>query len=917
MYQVLGQKMAGHVKNRPIGELADAANVPVPPPSTGRVQDRIKLFEAQQQGNGNGDITPPPKLPSPAILRARAASNVKASPPASGFGSSPEDPASVPWSAVQAGSSKLSQDLASFNSRLELEIRSDHWAQGYDTSSIYPNDSSAGARIQSSEVNIAIMTEPPPSADGGVIVPMIADLLRTPEDLEKIPALKAEFMRKKADVDARLREGLEDQIRRTQSGMASLSDARRVVEEIKEEMRKIHDMCEEAQDMRKKYPQIDFLAKCLRNFSATIAMKEGLMTFREDVREVQNLLLQDEDDIQNQPNLLEAHMKLTKLRDFRDEALDQVRKANLTSEENLLLDLFEGLDAVIDLFDAHVGQVCMNLIPLVQEDNKGMVVRLAVVIANEEKNDDKVRALQDARKDHEDLVAKFQSFTIGPKTIRGYKEKFLEAIEAYAQNQFDATANSFIEDPDKLEKLTKWFFNDLLAVQRGMQSLMPKKWHVFRTYTGIYHRLMHDFLLKFIDDEDRPATVMLSIVHWIEKYYSKMQKLGHKQTDLTPHVLDDREAEIVREWRNIIIKTVNEWTDRMFETDRKAFMERNPEALDHDANEHFRTKTLGDLWRMLREQISVAAQSERVDVVEGVLSAMFVALKQRQTNWQHMIDDECRKYSSPNPDAPEGLQVLQDWLVAVANDQIACIDDNDDTPGGSVGYLTRFKQDFQDQVSQNFLVQASVEIDSIRDGYVDLSTHCITSFVSLIFTVDFKTIISDFFVERKWPAEAAMKRITTTFDDYMSDYATALHPSLLDVLVEELGDELLIRYLSSVRNRGVKFRRADQPTWTTKFRQDVVDAFEFFAKYPDSFVTIKPKWRVVDYLVRLLEADKLGVVETYGGFKQEYWDLHLSWVESALRSREDYGRDMMQKVKAKAADIYVDRTLETIMGKVK
>lgn len=67
---------------------------------------------------------------------------------------------------------------------------------------------------------------------------------------------------------------------------------------------------------------------------------------------------------------------------------------------------------------------------------------------------------------------------------------------------------------------------------------------------------------------------------------------------------------------------------------------------------------------------------------------MFVALKQRQSLWQRMVDNEFAKYKTPSADS-EGLQFLQDWLVAVANDQIACIDDHEES--GQVGYLTRFR----------------------------------------------------------------------------------------------------------------------------------------------------------------------------------------------------------------------------------
>ncbi|PWY63915.1 exocyst complex component Sec6 [Aspergillus eucalypticola CBS 122712] len=752
--------------------------------------------------------------------------------------------------------------------------------------------------------------------NGTVAMPRLEDILRHPEDLDKIMGLKAEYSRKKAAVDSQLREGLRDQLETVQRSINALTEGQRQVSKTKDELQGIDKLCAESQTSVEDFSQIDKLAKVQRNFEATLTMKKGLEEFSENLAVVEDLLREDDEDLENQPNLLRAHMQISKLRDFRDEAMDQIRKAQDPSSEETLADYFQGLDGVVDWFDDHLGTACMNLIPLVQSDNPGMVVRLAVVVMNEEKNDQTVRALQEAQKDHQDLADRFKSMNVGPKTVRGYKEKFLQAIEFYAQNQFEATKEDFLAEPDNLDKNFRWFFNDLYTVQQGMQPLMPKKWKIYKTYTEIYHRMMHDFFIGLINDPELPADNLLAIIHWTEKYYKKMHKLGWKQADLKPNILDDREPELIRQWQNIIIRAVEDWTNRITETDRKGLVERIPDSLDTNPEGCFRTKTLPDMWRMLHEQIMASGASSRTDVVEGIIDAMFRVLKARQVAWQTLIDEECAKYKAPGGDLLDGLQLLQDWLVAVANDQIACIDDNEET--GQLGYLSRFKRDFETIVDPKYMASRAIpELDALRDGYVDLSTHCLTQFVELIFAVDFRTTIPDFFTQ-KWYGDFAVKRITSTFEDYMADYSPVLHPSLTDILVEELSDELLVKYLSSVRNKGVKFRHNTDP-YTDKFKDDVLTVFAFFQNYPDSFAgTIKMKWRLVDWLVRLLDSEKgPALVAVYENFKTEYWDLQLSWVEAVLRTRDDFERSMISAVKAKAAELSVERGMETLMSKVR
>lgn len=761
----------------------------------------------------------------------------------------------------------------------------------------------------------------------------LAELLRHPEDLDKIPALKAEFTRKKNAIDSQLRRGLKEQLEVTQAGMNSITDGQRTVNQIKEEMMKIDKLCAEAQNMIQDFPHINIVAQTHRNFEQVEKMKSDIETFPERLDVLEYLLGQDDEDPANQPNLLEIHSGLTELRDIRDDAMDQIKSSeDATTEliDNLTLptgmtvqDYFVRLDDIIEWFDKHVGEACLNLIELVQSGNDGMVVRLALVIEEEEKKDKKVRALQDAQREYKDLASRFKSIASGPKELRGYKEKFIKSIEFVCQAQMEEAKEKFLDNPDKIDKHFKWFFNNLNTVKIGMQTLMPKKWKIFRTYSNIYHSQMHDWLIEHIDDEGLLPKQMLAIISWADKYYEKMQKLGVPEEQLTPHVIDNRAAELIRDYRQHIVRAVDEWMDRIAENDKRHFLERDESMLDTDENGVFRTKTLGDAWTALDQQLDVAIDSGRTDVVEGVLEAMFRVLSSQQRMWQTLIEAELAKWAT-STDA-DGLQAVQDWIIAVANDQINCIaEDEEDRPS----YLTRFQSNATPHVSPAYVTTVDAQINSLRDGYLELGINCVHTFVSLIFVTDFKTILPEFFTPA-WYAQKRMSAITSTFKDYLYDYAKVLHLGLQEIMLTELSDELLAHYLSAVRNKGAKFRRTDP--FTEKIKDDVLTVFEFFELLPDTypvedprrqvcedaFAEIKNKWRAVSDFVRLIEADKSQVPYIYEEVKVQYPDMQISWVEAVLRSRDDFERSMLNAVKSKAAQITVQPGVETIFAKVK
>ena len=745
----------------------------------------------------------------------------------------------------------------------------------------------------------------------------LAELLRHPDDLDKIQAMKLEYIRKKEAVDSQLRSGLKEQLEVTQSGMNGITDGQRTVQLIKEEMMKIDKLCAEAQNMIRDFPNINLVAQTHRNFSAVETMRMNLEGFDERVNRVEALLRLDDQDEDNMPNLLAVHYELTQLRNIRDDAMEQISRADDPGSQATLEDYFQRLDETVEWFDEHIGKVALNLINVLIGGNNGLVVRLAVIIEAEEKSDKRVKALQEALKDHKEMAARFQSITDGAKQVRGYKEKFLQAIEIHADEQIAESRQKFLEDPAKLEKSVRWFFNELNAVKQGLVPLMPKKWKIFQTYGKIYHQLMHDFLIGMVDDPNTASANMLSILNWPEKYYKKMATLGFSQEELLPPVLDGREGELVREFRQLIIRFLDQWIDRIFQTEKKDFSERNVDGsnLDNDEYGYFRTRNLTDLWRMLREQIDAAGNSERQDVAEGVIDAMILRLKTRQQTWQQMLDDEAARYVGLNPEL-EGFQALQDWLIATANDQIACIDDNEEE--NRFAYLSSFRQKFEPLVSAQYVERVDVEISTLRDGYVDLSTHCLAKFAQLVFAVDFRTVMPDFFTQ-KWYTATAMKQMIVTFEEYIGDYRTVLHHSLLDIFIEALADELLIRYLSSVKNKGAKFKRTD--LYRDKIFDDIKTAFEFFNNSklinPEVGDVLKQKWRVTEGFLTLLEADKASVPDAFASFKMAYWDLQMSWVEAVLRSRDDFDRSMLNSVKAMAAQISVERGMETIMGQVK
>ena len=109
----------------------------------------------------------------------------------------------------------------------------------------------------------------------------LAELLRQPDDLDKLPSLRSEFARKKAAINGQLKHGLREQLEITANGMANINDGHRIVGLIKDEMMKIDKLCAEAQGMIREFPEVEKLGLMQRNFAAVEAMKASIDGFGE------------------------------------------------------------------------------------------------------------------------------------------------------------------------------------------------------------------------------------------------------------------------------------------------------------------------------------------------------------------------------------------------------------------------------------------------------------------------------------------------------------------------------------------------------------------------------------------------------------------------------------------------------------
>ncbi|KAA8897087.1 exocyst complex component Sec6-domain-containing protein [Sphaerosporella brunnea] len=727
----------------------------------------------------------------------------------------------------------------------------------------------------------------------------LSELLRHPEDLDKIPALKSDFTRKKAHVDTQLKTGLKNQLEVTEAGINALTNGQKTLNVIKDEMMRIDKLCAEAENMIAEFPLINKISKIHRNFVAVEDIKSNLEGLHTQLSEVDQMLQADDNDELTNPmrNLLPIHYALTQLQDFRDDVMEQSEQTADSDVRKTLESYFSPLENTIDLFNERVGLIAMSLIDLVRAENRGLVVRLAKIIEAEERADEKVVALKEAQEAHEHLASKFKSIARGPKAVRGYKQKFLDCIRAAAEAKFENARNNFEDDPDQLAEYMQWYFDDLEVVKHEFPRLFPPKWKIFDTILDIYHNLMHDFLKEYLDKEDLDGQSLLSIILWNGQYSKGMKKLGIKAADMVPHVIDNREADLLREYSQLIASKMEEWMNNIIEDDTREFVLRENQPNEENGKWHM--PSVPTMFTMINQQLNVALDSNKGNVVASVIEECVRLLKNRQFKWEQVIEDEIGKHmravtKEEQEDLPDGIL---EYMIAVANDQLRC-----------AAYTQEIADSKAQLLSKKYEDQVRAALDDATNGFVDLATFCMGQLIEIIFN-DLKPIRKTLFTS-SWYGGNEMETIITTIRSYVVDIEGGLDEDLFAAFMHQLSEQTCVTYLSGAYNKGAKFRIGES---AGQIRADVALGYGFFIEYIDRG-EVKAVWSVLEHFLALVCTEKEALPDKYEAFKDAYWDLPICWVEQVIKCREDKTRDMLESVKQRA--VYMPRGQEpTIMSR--
>ncbi|XP_061695446.1 exocyst complex component 3 isoform X2 [Syngnathoides biaculeatus] len=669
-------------------------------------------------------------------------------------------------------------------------------------------------------------------------VQRVAGMLQRSDQLEKVEQYRRREARKKASVEARLKD--------IQSSLADVS----------KDWRQSINTIENLKDVKDAVVQHSQLASAVENL-------KNIFSVPEIVEETQQLIEQAE--------LLQAHRKLIELESSRDDLMyEQYRMdSKNTSDMHLISIYFEDVQRLSDELAKQLWMVLQRAMVTVRRDPT-MLVSVIRVIEREENID---RRMVDRKK---------QTGFIPPGRPKRWKDRIFEVLEGTVSTRIEGT-QAVTREADKmwlvrlLEITRKYVLDDLIIVKNLMVQCFPPHYNTFNRFFSLYHNAVST-RVKELASEDLEANEIVSMLTWVLNTYKSAEMMGHPDliaecdiNQLEPLLPQDVVDDLLSKYVQTFTSNITGWLRKALETDKKDWQkETEPEA---DQDGYYQTTLPAIVFQMFEQNLQVAAQ------IDGEFKEQVLKLCLKQMNsFLIRYREEAVAYKEEHLRDRQLPQCYVQYMIAIIN--------NCQTFKESINSLKRKYSQSSELIDSDTTIERTLN-EVAKEGcqflldevFLDLEHHL------------------NELLTRKWlTGSHAVDTICVTVEDYFNDFNKIKKPFNQEMTSEALR-RVVVDYIKAVIQKRITFRNADERREGAERMIKEADQFKFlFRKLASgedtdrlcgAIVAVAEVFKLTDPTLLFLEVTTL--VSKYPDIREEH-------IQALLTVRGDASREMRQMI---------------------
>ncbi|GMH41556.1 hypothetical protein BSKO_09466 [Bryopsis sp. KO-2023] len=703
----------------------------------------------------------------------------------------------------------------------------------------------------------------------------VCRLLQAPEDLARLPGLRAENDAKRAANKTQLTALVQSHVEATRSGMELLDRSQKTVLKLRAGFEQIDRLCNECTSLIENHEKIQMLSVTHHNVTKTLEEIDNIIKLPDDAELAEEML---EDDAK----LVDAYSALTALEGTSKLVQDAMTDNHRRRDE--MQNLNEYFDKVKDTYKKLEERLWSNFhnYDVLGLSNPGLLVGCVRVVETQEMVDKELKEpkawKRQALKCMEDSIrSKFSTIVVKCKELDP-PASASDGEEADVQNP--PVLESIV--PEILDQATK-LSEELAGTYDYVAPCFPPDYDVFRTLWSRYHLNFASVVDSLGLRASRIANRdILGVIRWVEAYQETLRGLGLEEEELRMPkypVLTSSSSGAVHMERSGMGLLIEKYVDRIRESSTTMYLNiiESDIAGEPEVNEDGMLWSPGvvDFFRMLNDSLATVE-----DVTQGEM--MYESAKLALAMMKEFINAQV---------AVLQREISFGMLCAFANNNVKCYDMSID-----------FVEHVEEAIDEEY--KNTLEVEEVCRGFLDVGKLAMKKVTEGMFSdpgmVD---LLKKLYQGVEWVEGRVTATFIATILDYFADLKEFLEPSIFRRVVESTLDMSMSAFTSALMSKIPPITEVV----LERMKADEEELTEFYKKYMKADKVEAIIQKLTNLRTLACSSDTEAFLLSYLAILDSDVNTQPIIVERICNARQDMTKQDAAEVVEQCKDMYVQR----------